>query len=102
MSLLAIMVLAGGTYVFRLAGPVLRDRVRIPDEIQRRLAVAAAVLLIALAATGSLTEDRDFAGWARLSGALVAGILSARRAPFPLVVVAAAATTATLRLTGVT
>ena len=41
------------------------------------------------------------AGWARPSGVPVGGVLAIRRAPFPLVVIAAAATTAALRLWGV-
>ena len=101
MPTLAIVVLAAGTYAFRLAGPALRRRVRIPEHAQRLFSVAAAVLLIALAATSAVTQGHGFAGWARPAGVLVAGLLAARRAPFPVVVVAAAATTAALRLGGV-
>ena len=61
-----------------------------------------AVLLVALAATSALLQGHGFAGWARPAGVLVAGILAARRAPFPVVVIAAAAVTALLRLAGVT
>jgi branched-subunit amino acid transport protein len=101
MPVLAIVALAAGTYAFRLAGPVFRQRARIPERAQRLLFTAAAVLLIALAATSALTQGHGFAGWARPAGVLVAGILALRRAPFPVVVVAAAATTALLRLCGV-
>ncbi len=101
MSLLAILLLAGGTYAFRLAGPLLGGRLTVSDRVRRLLAVAAAVLLVALIATGALTRGHDFAGWARPAGVLVAGALALRRAPFPAVVVAAAATTAVLRLCGV-
>ncbi|MBV9382711.1 MAG: AzlD domain-containing protein [Streptosporangiaceae bacterium] len=101
MPLLAIMALAAGTYAFRLAGPLLRQRVRMPEGAQRLFAMAAAVLLIALAATSALTQGHGFAGWARPAGVGVAGLLAARRAPFPVVVIAAAATTAMLRLCGV-
>ena len=52
-------------------------------------------------ATSALTEGHGFAGWARPAGVLIAGILTLRRAPFPLIVVLAAATTAVLRLLGV-
>ena len=100
MPLLAIAALAAGTYAFRMAGPVLGHRLRIPGRVQRLLAVAAAVLLTALVATAALTQDHGFAGWARPAGVLVGGVLAIRRAPFPLVVVAAAATTAVLRLAG--
>jgi branched-subunit amino acid transport protein len=100
MPLLAIAVLAAGTYAFRLTGPVLRRRLRIPARLVRLLSVAAAVLMIALVATGALTEGHGFAGWARPAGVLAGGILAIRRVPFPVVVAAAAATTALLRLSG--
>jgi uncharacterized membrane protein len=102
MPLLAIAVLAAGTYAFRLAGPLLWHRVQIPDRVQRLLTIAAAVLLVALAATATLTEGHGFAGWARPAGVLVGGVLALRRLPFPVLVIAAAATTAALRLCGIT
>jgi branched-subunit amino acid transport protein len=101
MPLLAIVALAAGTFGFRLAGPALRQRLRIPDRVDRLLAAAVAVLLIALAATSALTEGHGFAGWARPAGVLAGGLLAVRRAPFPVVVITACATTAILRLLGV-
>ena len=65
------------------------------------LPVGAATLLAALAATAALSEAGGFAGYARPAGVLVGLLLAWRRAPFVLVVVAAAATTAVLRLLGV-
>ena len=100
MPLLAIAALAAGTYAFRLAGPVFRHRLHISGRLQWRLSVAAAVLLTALVATAALTEGHGFAGWARPIGVLVGGALAVRRVPFPLVIIAAAATTAALRLSG--
>jgi branched-subunit amino acid transport protein len=101
MPLIAIVALAGLTYAFRLAGPLSRDRVTLPPVAQRLFADAAAVLLIALAATSALTAGHGFAGWARPAGAGVAAVLAALRAPFPVVVLAAASVTALLRLAGV-
>jgi branched-subunit amino acid transport protein len=101
MPLLAIVVLAVGTYAFRLVGPLFHDRLQIPERVQFLVSDAAAVLLVALVATAALTEGHGFAGWARPAGVLVAGVLAVRRAPFPVVVVAAAAVTAVLRLAGV-
>ena len=101
MRVLVIAVLAIGTYAFRLTGPVLRHRVRIPDRLERLASTAAAVLLVALAITAALTQGHAFAGLARPAGVLAGGILAARRAPFPVVVLAAAATTGLLRLAGV-
>jgi branched-subunit amino acid transport protein len=101
MPLFAIAALAAGTYAFRLAGPVSRKRLRIPDRLQHLLSAATAVLLTALVATAALTQEHGFAGWARPAGVLVGGALAVRRAPFPVVVIAAAATTAILRLSGI-
>jgi branched-subunit amino acid transport protein len=101
MPLTALLVLALGTYAFRLAGPLLRDRFELPAPVQRLLTTAAAVLLVALVTTAALTEGQGFAGWARPAGVLVAGVLALRRAPFPVIVLAAAGTTALLRLLGV-
>jgi branched-subunit amino acid transport protein len=101
MPLTAIAVLAALTYAVRLAGPLLRGRVTVPAAAERLFADAATVLLIALAATSALTEGHGFAGWARPAGVLVGGLLAWRRAPFPVVVLAAAGVTALLRLAGV-
>jgi branched-subunit amino acid transport protein len=95
-----LLVLAVGTYGFRIVGPVLRHRVAVPPAVQQLLTDAATVVLVGLVATSALTEGHDFAGWARPAGVLVALALVLRRAPFPVVVVAAAATTAALRLLG--
>ena len=101
MTWTALLVLAAGTYALRLAGPALRRRWSVPARAQLLLSDAATVLLVALVATSALTEGQGFAGWARPAGVLVALVLVLRRAPFPVVVVAAAATTAGLRLLGV-
>jgi branched chain amino acid efflux pump len=101
MPMLAIAALAAITYAFRLAGPLLADRVTVPAAAQRLFTSAAAVLLVALAATSALTAGHDFAGWARPAGVAAAGLLAARRAPFPVVVVVAASVTALLRLAGI-
>jgi branched-subunit amino acid transport protein len=101
MPLLAIAALAAVTYMFRLAGPLLQERVSVPAAAQRLFTSAAAVLLMALAATSALTTGHDFAGWARPAGVAAAGLLAARRAPFPVVVLVAASVTALLRLAGI-
>jgi branched-subunit amino acid transport protein len=101
MPLLAIVVLAVITYAFRLVGPLCQGRLTLPPAATVVFADAAAVLLIALALTSALFNGHDFAGWARPTGVLIAGALAARRAPFPVVVIAAAAVTALFRLAGV-
>jgi len=98
---LAIAVLGAGTYLVRLAGLLLRGRVTVPERLQRLLDLGASALLVALAATAALTQGDGFAGWARPAGVAVAGVAALLKAPFVLVVVLAAATTAGLRLAGV-
>lgn len=96
-----ILVLAAGTYGFRFAGVALRDRIALPDPVRRLLPIAAVTLLAALAATAALTDAGRFMGVARPAGVLVGAVLAWRRAPFVVVVVAAAVTAAGLRLAGV-
>jgi branched-subunit amino acid transport protein len=85
----------------RLVGPLARWRLRLPARFNRLLAAAAAVLLTALVAAAALTQGHGFAGWARPAGVLVGGILAQPRVAFPLVIIAAAVTTAVLRLSSV-
>lgn len=99
--LIAVAVLAAGTFAFRLAGPALRSRGVVPERLESVLAVGAVVLLVAVAATSALTEDGGVAGIARPAGVLVGGVLAWRRAPFVVVILAAAGTAAVLRLLGV-
>jgi branched-subunit amino acid transport protein len=94
-------VLSAGTYALRLSGPLLRTRIRFPAEARKLLEAAAVVMLAALVATTALTEGHGFPGPARPIGVLAGGVLAWRRAPFLVVVIAAAATTAVLRLLGV-
>ncbi|MFF5018476.1 AzlD domain-containing protein [Streptomyces sp. NPDC001165] len=96
-----ILALAVGTYAFRLVGPLLHGRVTVPARVQELASAGAIVLLVALLATGALTESGGFAGWARPAGVVVGGVLAWRRAPFAVVVLGAAATAALLRLAGV-
>jgi len=99
-TVVLILALAVGTYAFRLVGPALHGRVELPARVQELSSAGAIVLLVALLATGALTEGGGFAGWARPGGVLVAGALAWRRAPFVVVVLGAATATAALRLAG--
>lgn len=101
MTITAILLLAAGTYGFRITGPLLHGRFRLGERVTRLLSVAAAVLLVALVATQALTQGHAFAGWARPAGVLVGGVLAVRRLPFLVVVLAAVATTAGLRMAGI-
>ena len=96
----AVAALAVGTYLLRLAGTVLHDRLRLSASAQRLFPVMAVVLLTALCVTDALTESGGFAGAGRPAGVAVALVLALRRAPFAVVVVVAAAVSAVLRLLG--
>lgn len=97
----AVLALGVGTFAFRFAGPLLRTRVRVSPRAERLLTVASVVLLTALVATAALLQGEAFAGFARPAGVAVGGVLAWRKAPFVLVVLAAAGTAAALRLIGV-
>ncbi|HEY6797066.1 MAG TPA: AzlD domain-containing protein [Kineosporiaceae bacterium] len=96
-----ILVLAAGTYLFRVAGPLLGPRLRLGVRARHLVDVAPVVLLTALVATAALLEGGSAAGAARPIGVVVAGALAWRRAPFVVVVIAAATVTAALRRLGV-
>ena len=97
----ALLTLAAGTYLMRLVGLVLRDRLRLPARVERYVDLGATALLVALVTTAALLDGAAFAGWARPAGVAVGALAAWRRAPFVLVVVLAAATTAGLRALGV-
>ncbi|MDN5892493.1 MAG: AzlD domain-containing protein [Nocardioides sp.] len=95
------LVLGSGTFAYRAAGPVLQSRVRVSLPVQQLMSTAATVLLLALCVTSALADGQEWSDPARPAGVLVAGLLAWRRAPFVVIVLAAAATAAGLRLIGV-
>ncbi|WP_027343428.1 AzlD domain-containing protein [Hamadaea tsunoensis] len=99
--LIAIACLAVGTYAIRVSGVLLRGRLVLPVWLGDLLPVAATTLLLALIATAVFTTAGELSlGVARPAGVLVGAVLAWRRAPFAVVVVAAAATAALLRFAG--
>lgn len=98
MTIAVVLALAAGTYGIRLAGPLLRDRIPVSPCVEKLLSIAAITLLAAFVATSTLFESGSFAGPARLTGVVVGGVLAWRRAPFVVVVLAAASTAAVIRL----
>jgi len=97
----AVLALAGGTYALRLAGLVLRGRLRLPPAVERLVDLGATALLVALVATAALLDGMAFVGWARPIGVAVGALAAWRRAPFVVVVLLAAGTAAGLRALGV-
>jgi branched-subunit amino acid transport protein len=99
--LVVLVFLAAGTYAIRATGIVLRDRIVLPARLLALLPVAATTLLAALIATAVFTDSGHVSpGIARPAGVLVGVVLAWRRAPFAVVVLAAASTAALLRLAG--
>lgn len=96
----AVLFLATGTLALRLAGPLLRTRLELTPRLQALIAMSVAVLFSALITTSALLGPDGFAGIARPTAVAVAGALACKRAPFVVVVLAAAGTAATLRLLG--
>lgn len=104
--LLAGALVAVGTYLFRAAGLLLAARSgsgleRTEGRFAQWADHAAALLLVTVAATTALTDHGGYAGSARVLGVAVGAGLACRRTPLPLVLLAAAATTALARLAGV-
>ena len=97
MTLTAILALAVGTYLIRLAGPLLRDSLTMSEEMQEFLKTAAVVLLVALIVSSSVPETNTPHAWALPAGVAVGGVLAWLKAPFAIVVVSAAAATGVLR-----
>ncbi|RJQ75734.1 AzlD domain-containing protein [Pseudonocardiaceae bacterium YIM PH 21723] len=101
MSIWPVLALAGGTFAIRAVGPQIRDRVRLSERATVLMAIAATTLLFALTITATVYKGvGDFAGWSRIIAVVFAGFLAWRKVPFALVVIAAAATAALLRLLG--
>lgn len=95
------LVLAAGTFAFRVAGPLLRTRITLSPRVERLATMSAVVLLAAVVATATLVDGGEFAGYARPAGVAVGGLLAWKKAPFVVVVLAAGVTAAGLRLLGV-
>lgn len=98
---LPIVALALGTMAFRVAGPLLRTRMTLSPRVEQLASIGVAVIFVALVATSALVVDNGFAGFALPAGVAVAAVLAWKRAPFVVVVVAAAGVTAALRFAGV-
>lgn len=95
-------LLGVGTFGYRILGVSLKSRLHLSKRTTLLLTAASVILLLALISTSTLIDGDQFAGWARPAGVAVGGILAWRKAPFVVVVLAAAAVAAGLRLVGVT
>lgn len=95
---IVLVGLAAGTYVLKAAAPlVLGDRT-LPDWTTRLADLLPAALLGALVAVSAAADDSALAFDARLAGLATAVVALTLRAPFMVVVIAATAVTALIRL----
>ena len=93
----AVLALAAVSYSLKAVGPVLAGG-RLPGpRVSRTLDLVAVPLLAALVLVQTLTTGHALAFDARLPALAVAAVLVWRRAPFLVIVLAAAATAALLR-----
>lgn len=94
----AVLAGAAGCYLLKLAGLSVPERVLDNGHVRRVAALLPIALLAALVATQTVTDGRTLAFDARAGGVAVALAAVLLRAPFLVVVSAAAATTALIRL----
>lgn len=99
-ALVVLLVLAGGTYVFKAAGPLVLGARRLPARVQTLIDLLPAALLASLAIVSTVGDGRAVVLDARLVGLIVAGVALRRRAPFVVVIVLASAATAAVRALG--
>jgi branched-subunit amino acid transport protein len=99
---IAVLATAAGCYAFKLAGLTVPQRVLASPRIRRFAELVPVALLAALSVVQTVASgqafDLDPARLAGLGAAVVALLL---RAPFLLVIVAAAGTAAALRAAGI-
>ena len=97
----AVVLASVAVFAIKLAGHVMPARVVERPEVARTAALLTAGLLAALVGVQMLADGTALRLDARVPAVALAAILLWRRAPFLLVVVAAALTAAALRAVGV-
>jgi branched-subunit amino acid transport protein len=100
MSWSVLLALCAVSYGLKAAGPVLAGGRQLGLQARRTLDLVAVPLLAALILVQTLGEGQRLVLDARVPALAVAAILVWRRAPFLVVVLAAAATAAVLRALG--
>ncbi len=98
MSWAAVLGLGAAAYVLKALGPVLLGRRQLPAEVISVLEMMSIPLLAALVAVQTFGLGRSLVIDARVPAMAVAAVLVWRRAPFLVVVLAAAFTAAVVRL----
>jgi branched-subunit amino acid transport protein len=97
MSWAVLLGFAAAAYGLKALGPVFAGRREVGGDLRRMLDIVAVPLLAALVLVQSLDSGQRLVLDARVPALGVAAVLVWRRAPFLVVVAAAAATAALLR-----
>ncbi len=97
MSWPALLALCAVSYCLKAIGPVLAGGRRLRPRVRRTLDLVAVPLLAALVVVQTLSTGPRLVIDARLAALAVAALLVWRRAPFLVVVLAAAGAAALLR-----
>ncbi len=100
MTIVALIVLAVGTYLIKAAGPFAAAGRELPPWLDRLSTLLPAALLAALVATQTVADGTTLTIDARLVGVGAAAVAVALRAHFGIVVLVGAGVTALLRLLG--
>lgn len=105
MSVLAQVLLGGlllgiGTYSMRAGGGEIGERLSPYPRVQVAMEDAAFLILASVVATTALTQGQGFAGFARVLGVGISGILAWRGVSLPIVLLVAAVATAVARACG--
>lgn len=98
MSWAGVLALCGASYALKAVGALLASRVDAEAAERWGLELLVVPVLAALIATQTLGGEERLVLDARAPAVLVAGVLVWRRAPFLVVVLAAGATAAILRM----
>ena len=97
MSWSALFVLCAISYALKASGPVLAGGRQLGPQVRQTLDLVAVPLLAALILVQTVSDGHRLVLDARVPALAVAAVLVWRRAPFLVVVLAAAATAALLR-----
>jgi branched-subunit amino acid transport protein len=100
MSWSALLVLSAISYALKASGPVLAGGRQLGPQVRQTLDLVAVPLLAALILVQTVGDGHRLVLDARVPALAVAAVLVWRRAPFLVVVLAAAATAALLRALG--
>ncbi len=100
LTLVALGLLAVGSFVLKAAGPVAAAGRELPPRVRAVAELLPAAMLAALVVTQTLGEAGRLVLDARVIGLGAAAVAVALRAPFPVVVLVGAGVTALVRLGG--